>query len=213
MSIITKGIGKLARKCVNQEALETLATKLEDNPWAMTNRLNPNGEKLQDGAIQRQSVVPNRKLLHPSMNLEKVGMYKHPEHNEKASGSCYIYSDPREDNMNYRKKVVRIFQMEKFHTQCHPAIKQRYPGWAIERLNEGFFRHPLHMWSTATCDVSDHFSNARVKVGSLQSAVDYCEMMGWGYEIQYPNSRWFTKKSYSDNFAWKGHPKEEQPYD
>jgi hypothetical protein len=38
-------------------------------------------------------------------------------------------------------------------------------------------------------------------------------MMGWGYDILYPNHKWHTKKNYSDNFVWKGNPTEIHEYD
>ena len=65
-------------------------------------------------------------------------------------------------------------------------------------------------WTSAT---TDSFSKTRFVVGSLSSAVKYCEMMGWGYDVLYPQTRWHTKKSYSDNFVWKGHAKPEESYD
>ena len=52
-----------------------------------------------------------------------------------------------------------------------------------------------------------------MKIGSLSAAVKYCEAMGWGYDVLYPNHKWFTKKNYADNFKFKGYPKEEIEYD
>ena len=53
-----------------------------------------------------------------------------------------------------------------------------------------------------------------MKVGTLSAAVKYCDAMGMGYDIMYPTHyRWYTKKNYTDNFKWKGPPKEETPYD
>ena len=48
---------------------------------------------------------------------------------------------------------------------------------------------------------------------SVNSAVDYCEMMGWGYDVSYPNFKYHTRKNYQDNFVYKGEPKPEASYD
>ena len=68
-------------------------------------------------------------------------------------------------------------------------------------------------WQTASSDATDHFTNPKFKCGSLSAAVKYCEIMGWGYDIVYPEGRWHTRKSYADNFKWKGNPEEESQYD
>lgn len=65
-------------------------------------------------------------------------------------------------------------------------------------------------WTSATTDA---FYKTRTVVGSLSAAVKYCETMGWGYDVVYQQTRWHTKKSYADNFLWKGNPPQEQPYD
>lgn len=65
-------------------------------------------------------------------------------------------------------------------------------------------------WTTATTDT---YAKWKVVVGSLSAAVKYCETMGWGYDVLYPQTRWHTKKSYADNFLWKGKPEEEPAYD
>ena len=60
-------------------------------------------------------------------------------------------------------------------------------------------------WTSASTDT---FGKVRMIVGSLSAAVKYCEIMGLGYDIQYPQTRWHTKKSYVDNFVWKGKAEE-----
>ena len=44
----------------------------------------------------------------------------------------------------------------------------------------------------------------------LEDAVDFCHILGVAYEVSYPHFRYFVKKSYADNFKWKGPPKEEE---
>ena len=60
-------------------------------------------------------------------------------------------------------------------------------------------------WGTATMDV---FSAHKFKYPALSTAVDFCESMGFGYDIEYPNNRWFKKKNYIDNFKYKGNPED-----
>ena len=45
---------------VTQEAMEAISQKLVNNVWAIPSRSSPNAAKLQDGAIQRISVTPDR---------------------------------------------------------------------------------------------------------------------------------------------------------
>lgn len=63
--------------------------------WATPSRDSPNGAKLVHGAIQRQSVTPDemsRKYTH--LNTDKIGVYKRPEHNVKASSSAHRWISP-----------------------------------------------------------------------------------------------------------------------
>ena len=66
------------------------------------------------------------------------------------------------------------------------------------------------MWTSAGTDT---YARHTMKVQTLSAAVKYCDMMGWGYDVLYPETRWHTKKSYADNFLWKGKPSEEVSYD
>ena len=56
-------------------------------------------------------------------------------------------------------------------------------------------------WTSAS---TDSYAKLSMKVPTLSAAVKYCEMMGWGYDVLYPETRWHVKKSYADNFMWKG---------
>jgi len=40
--------------------------------------------------------------------------------------------------------------------------------------------------------------------------VGYCHALGVGYDIQYPQFRYHSPKSYANNFMWKGFPEEEE---
>lgn len=65
-------------------------------------------------------------------------------------------------------------------------------------------------WTSAS---TDSYGKLSMKVPTLSAAVKYCETMGWGYDVLYPENRWHVKKAYADNFMWKGNPKEEPTYD
>lgn len=73
--------------------------------------------------------------------------------------------------------------------------------WLIEFDSWGTYKSLLMGWTSATLDV---YSTAFLKVHTLSAAVKFCETMGWGYDVSYPHHRWYTKKSYADNFVWKG---------
>ena len=38
-------------------------------------------------------------------------------------------------------------------------------------------------------------------------------MMGWGFDVSYPNYKWHAKKNYAENFKYKGEPVAEVVYD
>ena len=95
-------------KVVTQEALEAVSKGLKDNIWCVPSRYAPNAEKLKDGAVQRISVAPSRYSLHVKTNPEKIGFYKRPELNERASGSAYVHFTPWETK-EYRHRIARIY--------------------------------------------------------------------------------------------------------
>eukprot|EP00347_Sterkiella_histriomuscorum_P018869 403343860 len=196
-------------KVVNQQALEAITQKLSNNVWAAPSRTNPNAAKLVDGAIQRQSVVPDSELLHPSVNTDKVGYYKRPQNDETSSGSAFIQSTIWETKFA-QNKIARIYHPQKKHTHNHPTNKLTGNHWVIEFQPNSQYKSSLMSWTSAT---TDPFHKTRMVVGSLSAAVKYCETMGWGYDVTYQQTRWHTKKNYADNFAWKGKAPEEQPYD
>ena len=52
-----------------------------------------------------------------------------------------------------------------------------------------------------------------MKFPSINSAVAFATIMGWGVDVQYPNFKWHSYKNYASNFAYKGLPKPEADYD
>ena len=206
---MSKAISAISR-VVTQEALEAVSSKLPGNVWAIPSRSSPNAAKLVDGAIQRMSISPDRYSLHVKANPEKVGFYKREELNERASRSFYIHSNPWDTTLPFRTKIARIYHPQKKHVHNHPANKNNGKHWVIEFESMGTYKSPLMHFTSATTDTT---SKLTMRVNTLSAAVKTCEMMGWGYDVLYPQERWHTKKSYSDNFTWKGKPEEEPAYD
>lgn len=107
-------------------------------------------------------------------------------------------------------RIARIYHSAKKHVHCHPTNKTIGKHWIVEFESAASYKSPLMYWNSATTDT---FAKTKVIVGSLSAAVQMCESMGWGYDVLYPQNRWHTKKSYADNFIWKGQPTETPTYD
>ena len=106
--------------------------------------------------------------------------------------------------------IARIYHPQRKHVHNHPTNKLTGKHWVIEFQNQPTYKSPLMFWTSASTGT---FNKTRMIVGSLSAAVKYCETMGWGYDILYPQTRWHTKKSYADNFIWKGNAEETPTYD
>ena len=149
--------------------------------WAVPSRSNPNAAALKDGAIQRMSVVPDRYSLQVKCNIEKVGFYKRAELNERASASAVVRSVTY-DQRWYQDKIARIYYQQVTHTHNHPYNKQLGKSWIIEFESYGTYKSPLTFWASGTTDVT---SKLQIKVPTLSAAVKYCELNGYGYDVQY----------------------------
>ncbi len=139
-------------------------------------------------------------------NTDKVGFYKREELNVRASRAAYINSNFQDDNV-FRSKIARIYHPQRKHVHNHPQNKQIGKWWVIEFDSWGAYKSPLMFFTSGTRDM---YGKHSMKVGSLSAAIKTCEMMGWGYDVLYPQQRWHTKKNYSDNFSWKGKAPEEE---
>lgn len=182
--MISKNIVTAVSRAVNSESALICSDKLALNVWAQPSRCSPNGEKLKDGAIQRASVVPSGvNMTHTHMNPEKIGAFKRAEHNVKSSGLDSRHIDPWTTH-THRHKIARIYMPQRKHVHNHPTDKRPNNHWAIEFDSWGAYKSPLMGWTSAS---SDTYSGVAVRVARLQDAVGYCEAMGWGYDILYPN--------------------------
>lgn len=169
-----------AIKVVNSEASVICQQQLKRNVWAYNSRCSPNADKLTHGAIQRQSVaVPENRLAFTHMNPEKIGVYKRPELNAKASSTCRNWMAPW-DTQLMRNRVVRIYMHQRKHLHCHPTDKTDGKGWTIQFDNWGSYKSPLMGWTNGS---HDGFNNTKMSFGKLQDAVAYVESNGWGYDI------------------------------
>ena len=205
---MSKAISSVSR-VVNQQALEAITQKLTQNVWATPCRSSPNAEKLKDGAIQRISVTPDRHSASVIENPDKIGFYKRGELNERASQSAYLVSNVWDAQYN-RDRVARISFSQRKHVHCHPVNKNIGKYWSLDFSPESTYKSPTMFWTSAT---TDSFAKHSMKFPTLSTAIAYCEKMGLGYDVLYPQTRYHTKKSYADNFQWKGKPTDEQSYD
>jgi len=197
-------------RVVSAEAAAIVESKLDYNIWATPSRDSPNADRLKDGAIQRMSVsVPDDRIGHVSLNPEGIGSYKRAELNTRASPGFARNSNPGQSQV-YRYKIARIYMPQKKHLHCHPADKSIGHYWAIDFPSWGHYKSPLMGWGRATRDT---YSGVQIRFAKLSDAVAHAQIMGWGYDISHPKHRWFVKKNYADNFAFKGDPKPVVDYD
>jgi len=203
----TTAIAKLKNK---PQSLQALQDAMEHNIWAVPARDHPNADRLKDGALQRLATTPNQEHLQVKANPEKIGFFKREELNEKASSFGVQWSTIWNLPQEHRYRVARVYQPQRKHVHYHPANKEVGKFWVIEFESWGNYKSPLMFWTTGSLD---SLHRQQIKVPNLYLAIKYCETMGWGYDVQYPRHRWHTRKSYADNFIFKGEPKEEEAYD
>ena len=100
------------------------------------------------------------------------------------------------------------------HVHCHPADKTIGNYWVVDFETESTFKSPLMQWTSGSNDCFySKGDNMQMRFPDPNAAVEFCESMGYGYDIMYPRFKWHVKKNYQDNFAYKGEPKEEPDYD
>ena len=202
-------------KVANSGAVSALKKSLQNNIYAhQSSRFSPNASKLVDGAIQRHSVQPNRNSMAMAVNKDCVGVTKRPNVGVNSSGSTVITSDVWTAFGLFQNKVARIYMPQRKHVHCHPADKTIGKYWAIDFGTESTYKSPLMQWTSASCDpFHSKGDNLQMKFPSVNSAIDYCEMMGWGWDVSYPKFKHHTYKNYADNFKYKGEPTPVPDYD
>ena len=147
-------------------------------------------------------------------NKDKVGFSRRPVQGALTSGSANMTTDPYSDFVKHQSRTARIYMPQKKHVHNHPADKSIGKYWAIDFETESTFKSPLMQWTSASNDpFHSKGDNLQIRFPSVNAAIDHCEMMGFGYDVQYPNFKYHTYKNYTDNFKYKGAPKEEPEYD
>ena len=194
----------------NPQSVAVLKKALKFNLNAVSTRLNPNAAKLLDGAIQRASVQPHRNSIPFKTNSAGVGFTQRPHQGVQSSGSLNLTSDPWSNFVAKQNKVGRIYMPQKKHNQNHPADKTIGNYWVVDFETESTFKSPLMQWTSGTNDCFNARGDMmQIRFPDVNAAVEFCESMGYGYDVMYPHFLWHVKKNYQDNFAYKGLPKEE----
>jgi NADH dehydrogenase (ubiquinone) Fe-S protein 4 len=73
---------------------------------------------------------------------------------------------------------------------------------------ENAFITPLMGWHGATD--SQYQTWFSLAFPTSEAAEEFCKRQGWTYEIDPDHKKTSKKKSYSENFRWKGFPKEQK---
>ena len=137
-----------------------------------------------------------------------------PHQGVESSGSGVISLDAWADVIKYQSKTARIYMPQKKHVHNHPADKTMSNYWVIDFDTDSTFKSPLMQWTSATNDCfSSKGDNLQMRFPSVECAVAYAKMMGWGYDVMYPTYKYHTRKNYADNFKYKGEAKPEDDYD
>ena len=103
---------------------------------------------------------------------------------------------------------------QKKHVHNHAADKTMSNYWVIDFDTESTYKSPLMQWTSASNDCfASKGDNLQMRFPSVEDAVSYAKMMGWGYDVMYPKYKYHTYKNYATNFTYKGEPKPEEDYD
>ena len=150
------------------------------------------------------------------VNTDKVGVTQRPMQGVRSSGSGNILGDPFSDFSKITNRTARIYMPQKKHVHNHPQDKTIGKYWVIDFPITSTYKSPLMQWTSGSLDAHSskgENNNFQIKFPSVNAAVNYCKMMGWGYDLQYPNFKYHTSKNYADNFKWKGNAASEPEYD
>lgn len=80
--------------------------------------------------------------------------------------------------------------------------------WKIEFECTSKWLNPLMGW-TSTKDMAHQLTNA-LQFATKEEAVAFAEREGFEYDVEPEHLPKPVKKSYSDNYKWKGPPKEKR---
>ena len=192
------------RKVISKESLAALDKELISKVSA--NR-SANALTVPTPDSQYTAVTPkNTYDLNISVNTKRMGYYKQADTGPSSSPSMALWWQPFDRQREHRNRVGRIYQPAIRHVQSTPR-KKRGDEWHIEFESWGVYKSPLMHWGRASQDSQSRHS---IVAPSLHAAISYCIGYGWGYDVLLPRHRWHQRKSYADNFKWKGNPKERE---
>ena len=210
---MSSALTTVVSKVQNPATVATLQKALHNNIYSHPSRFSPNALKLKDGAIQRASVQPPRSGLAFKVNKDQVGVTKRANPGVLSSGNIAM-TDTWTDMARFQNRSARIYMPQRKHLHCHPSDKTIGKYWVIDFETTSTYKSPLMQWSSASLDpFHSKGDNLQMKFPSVNAAVNYAEMMGWGYDVTYPKFKNHTYKNYVDNFKYKGPPKPTVDYD
>ena len=105
------------------------------------------------------------------------------------------------DRQKYRIARIIKGQPSHMHSVTNPMHVNGRGRWMVEFEHTGAWKDPMdgnNMGSDPFCKFcAAGFSNA-------QAAMAWCHQFGFGFEVEIPRHRYHTRKSYADNFKWRG---------
>lgn len=97
-------------------------------------------------------------------------------------------------------RIVKSFPSH-MHNVCYSMHLTGKGRWLVEFEHLGGWKDMMNGDSTG----ADPF--VKMTVGGFstsQAAIAYCHEFGFGYELEIPRARYHVRKSYADNFKWRG---------
>jgi NADH dehydrogenase (ubiquinone) Fe-S protein 4 len=166
----------------------------------------PNELTLKDGYSQRKAVVPT-----PFNNPERIGILEAASHGEHYANKSSVYRPQWNpfDLPTSTQRLARVFRYDNNHMQDTPYPNMRYTSYAV-LFDTHYYRDMYSNVGRYTWD--GHSQNRGVQYwqlfANLLEAYDFARGHGCDIDIEYPKSRYITKKHYADNFKWKGEPRQ-----
>jgi len=77
--------------------------------------------------------------------------------------------------------------------------------WCVEQERMSVWKTNYTGWTYS----NDSVSKRNIYFSSLENAIHYCNIMGLGYDVEYPKFKYTIRRSYADNFKWPGDPNKE----
>ena len=192
------------RKVISKESLAALDRELISK---VTSNRAASALTVPTADSQSKAILPQQTSdLNISVNPKRMGYLKEWDLGPSSSASMALWWQPFDRLREHRQRVGRIYQPAIRHVQSTPR-KKRGDDWHIEFESWGTYKSPLMHWGRASQDPQ---SRHIIVASSLQGAINYCIYYGWGYDVLLPRHRWHQRKSYADNFKWKGPPKERE---